>query len=103
MYRSLYPEFWTVIVAGWTGSEGIYNSHGRVPQYFRTLTIVNTSQQTVVLLDICGIPSVNHIFVLHDDHGLAHHFYPRNRHNSNPKGVVLQARSQYQVTIVSTT
>lgn len=92
-----------VVVPGWTSNEGLFHSRENVPQYFRTLTVVNNSPQPVVLLDICGIPNLTSIFVLHDDYGLAHHFHPRSHYSHDPKGVVLKTRSQYQVTVVSTT
>jgi len=85
---------------------GLRSSVGEsVPRYFRTLTISNNSRQSVLLLDICGIPSVNHIFVLHDDYGLAHHNHQvsdNSRIYNNfeaPKGVLLQTNAQYQVTV----
>lgn len=61
----------------------------------------------MVLLDICGVPAIDHIFVLHDDFRLAHHYNQISGNsvllsNSEPsKGVVLQPGAQYEVTVVS--
>lgn len=105
----LYVRWWShnFVYKGWWSFVGLRSSVGEsVPRYFRTLTVSNNSRQSVLLLDICGIPSVNHIFVLHDDYGLAHHNHqvshnPRNYDDfEGSKGVLLQTNAQYQVTVV---
>jgi hypothetical protein len=57
----------------------------------------------VVLLDVCGVPSIDYIFTLHDDHKLAHHFgseWDQRSVQDGSFGVVIRPGAQYQITVV---
>ncbi|KAL3699909.1 hypothetical protein R1sor_017931 [Riccia sorocarpa] len=89
----------------WSSTETLAIPYDRpVPYYYRSLVIVNRSSESVVLLDVCGVPSNSKTFSLKDDYGLAHHYdvskdqqtYWRSE---TPFGVTLRPGAEYQVMV----
>lgn len=92
------------MLAGWPSTEKPDIPFDRpVPQYFRTLVVSNDGPQPVVLLDVCGVPSMEKTFILHDDYRLARHYEIEDKHPSardGSSGVTIRAGAQYQITAV---
>ncbi|CAM6089205.1 unnamed protein product [Calypogeia fissa] len=88
---------------GWPSSNVPAVPYDRpVPQYFRTLVVLNEGPQPVVLLDVCGVPSIDKTFKLHDDSRLAHHYDIEQNQKAvheGSSGVTIRAGVQYQVTV----
>ncbi|KAL2650062.1 hypothetical protein R1flu_018190 [Riccia fluitans] len=86
----------------WSKAETPPVLHDRpLPSYYRSLVIVNGSSESVILLDVCGVPSNYGTFSLKDDFGLAHHYdVSRGQQTSEtPFGVTLQAGAEYQIMV----